>query len=84
MIVGEHNKDNDLNVNACKEKKLTNMRASGKDEHVICSPIKPVTLEQAINFIRDDELVEITPLTIRMRKATLGIKDRYRNTGQAD
>ena len=84
MIIGEHNKDNDLNVNACKEKKLTNMRASGKDDHVLCSPIKPMTLEQAINFIRDDELVEVTPLTIRMRKAVLGIKDRYRNTGQDD
>jgi GTP-binding protein len=81
MLVGEHNKDNDLNVNACKEKKLTNMRASGKDEHVICTPIKPLTLEQAINFIRDDELVEVTPLNIRLRKAVLGLKDRYRLSG---
>jgi GTP-binding protein len=80
MIIGEHNKDNDLNVNACKEKKLTNMRASGKDDHVLCSPIKPMTLEQAINFIRDDEMVEITPLSIRLRKTVLAPKDRHRST----
>ncbi|GAB6096142.1 translational GTPase TypA [Desulfatiferula olefinivorans] len=78
MIIGEHNKDNDLNVNACKEKKLTNMRASGKDDHVLCTPVKPMTLEQAINFIRDDEMVEVTPLSIRLRKAILAAKDRYR------
>lgn len=76
MIIGENNKNSDLNVNACKEKKLTNMRASGKDDHVICTPVKPMTLEQAINFIRDDELVEITPKSIRLRKATLTSKDR--------
>jgi GTP-binding protein len=82
MIIGEHNKDTDLNVNATKEKKLTNMRATGKDEHVICTPIKPMTLEQAINFIRDDELVEVTPLTIRMRKSILSARDRHRGSGE--
>ncbi|MBU1169165.1 MAG: translational GTPase TypA [Proteobacteria bacterium] len=77
MIIGEHNKDSDLNVNACKEKKLSNVRASGKDDHVVCTPVKPLTLEQAINFIRDDEMVEITPLSIRMRKSILAIKSRH-------
>lgn len=71
MIVGEHNRDNDLNVNICREKKLTNIRAAGRDENVILTPVTPMTLEQAIEFIRDDELVEITPQNIRMRKAVL-------------
>lgn len=71
MIVGEHNRDNDLDVNPCKEKKLTNMRASGHDEHIILSPILPITLEKAIEFIRDDEQVEVTPKSIRIRKTIL-------------
>ena len=71
MIVGEHNRDNDLNVNVCKEKKLSNMRASGKDEHITLTPITPMTLEKALEFIRDDELVEITPKSIRLRKSIL-------------
>lgn len=71
MIVGEHNRENDLNVNVCREKKLTNIRAAGKDENVQLTPVTPMTLEQAIEFIRDDELVEITPLNIRMRKMIL-------------
>jgi GTP-binding protein len=77
MIIGEHNRGQDINVNPCKEKKLTNMRASGKDEHVILSPIKPVTLEQAISFIREDELVEVTPRSLRMRKAILPAQKRH-------
>jgi len=68
MIIGEHNKDTDIHVNPCKEKKLSNMRAAGKDENTVCSPIKPMTLEQAINFIRDDEMVEITPKSVRLHK----------------
>lgn len=76
MIVGEHNRHQDIDVNACKEKKLTNMRASGKDESVACSPVKVMTLEKALNFIRDDELVEVTPLSIRLRKATLNASQR--------
>ena len=71
MIVGEHNRDNDLNVNVRREKKLTNMRASGKDEHVVLTPITPMTLEKAIEFIKDDEWVEVTPKSIRLRKVTL-------------
>ena len=57
------------------------MRASGKDDNVILAPIRPMTLEQAINFIRDDERVEITPKSIRLRKVTLGIKARYAQRG---
>ena len=76
MIVGEHNRHQDINVNACKEKKLTNMRASGKDESVICSPVKAMTLEKAIHFIRDDEMVEVTPLSIRLRKSVLNASQR--------
>jgi GTP-binding protein len=77
MIIGEHNRGEDIDVNACKEKKLSNMRAAGKDENVILSPVKPLTLEQAISFIREDELVEITPLAIRMRKAVLSAQKRH-------
>jgi GTP-binding protein len=76
MIVGEHNRSQDINVNPCKEKKLTNMRASGKDENVILSPINQLTLEQSISFIRGDELLEITPRSIRMRKAVLSAQKR--------
>ena len=77
MIIGEHNRGQDINVNPCKEKKLTNMRASGKDDNVMLSPIKPITLEQTISFIRDDELVEVTPRSVRMRKAVLSAQKRY-------
>ncbi|MBT3274853.1 MAG: translational GTPase TypA [Spirochaetales bacterium] len=76
MIVGEHNRDNDLNVNACKTKKLTNMRASGKDDAVALTPILPLTLERAVQFIRDDELIEVTPKSIRLRKRNLAAQDR--------
>ncbi len=77
MVIGEHNRHSDIDVNACKEKKLTNMRASGKDEATICSPVKPMTLEQAIHFIRDDEMVEITPASIRIRKVELNAAKRH-------
>ena len=76
MIIGEHNRQQDINVNPCKEKKLTNMRAAGKDESTICSPVKPMTLEKAIHFIRDDEMVEVTPLAIRLRKSVLQASKR--------
>ena len=77
MIVGEHNKDNDLNVNACKPKKLSNMRASSKDEGIILTPVTPLTLEKAIEFINEDEIVEVTPKNIRLRKAELSAAKRY-------
>ncbi len=77
MLIGEHNRDNDIDVNGCKEKKLSNMRASGKDEHTVLTPIRPMTLERAIHFIRDDELVEITPISIRLRKVVLSAQKRH-------
>jgi len=77
MIVGEHNRGQDIDVNPSKEKKLSNMRAAGKDDNVILSPIKPHTLEQAISFIREDELVEVTPRSVRMRKAVLSAQKRH-------
>ena len=76
MIVGEHNRENDLNVNPTKTKKLSNMRAAGKDDAVVLTPVLPLTLERAIQFIRDDEMVEVTPKSIRMRKASLGASAR--------
>jgi GTP-binding protein len=76
MIIGEHNREVDINVNPCKEKKLTNIRASGKDDAVVLSPVKPMTIERAINFLRSDEMVEITPKSIRLRKAVLAAQKR--------
>lgn len=81
MIVGEHNRENDLNVNPCKEKKLTNLRASGKDEAIILTPVAPLTLEWALHFIREDELLEVTPLSIRLRKAVLSATRRHVSGG---
>jgi GTP-binding protein len=76
MIVGEHNRDGDLNVNPTKTKKLSNMRAAGKDENVVLTPILPMTLERAIQFIQDDEAVEVTPRSIRLRKLRLSAQQR--------
>ena len=77
MIIGEHNRDTDLNVNPCKEKKLTNHRASGKDENTVLTPIIPMTLERAIEFIREGEIVEVTPENIRLRKVLLSATVRH-------
>jgi GTP-binding protein len=77
MIIGEHNRENDINVNPTKEKKLTNLRASGKDEHVVLTEKSPVTLEEAIHFIKQDELVEVTPESIRLRKLFLSAHLRH-------
>lgn len=77
MIVGENNRDNDLNVNATKPKKLSNMRASSKDEGIILTPVIPLTLEKAIEFINEDEMVEITPKSIRLRKRVLSAQKRF-------
>ena len=76
MIVGENARDTDLNVNIVKEKKLTNMRASSADEAIRLVPPRLLNLEQAIEFIRDDELVEVTPSSIRLRKKTLKANQR--------
>ncbi|MEE8306709.1 MAG: translational GTPase TypA, partial [Gammaproteobacteria bacterium] len=70
------NRGRDINVNPCKEKKLSNMRAAAKDDNVIFAPIKAMTLEQAIRCIREDELMEVTPQSIRMRKAVLSAQKR--------
>ena len=78
MIVGEHNRDNDLLVNLTKGKQLTNFRASGSDENLILTPPRQFTLEQAIDFIEDDELVEVTPHFINLRKRYLKEVDRKR------
>ena len=77
MIIGEHNKGSDINVNPSKEKKLTNIRAAGKDESTVCSPVKPMTLERAINFIKDDEMVEVTPKSVRLHKRVLSAQKRH-------
>jgi GTP-binding protein len=76
MIIGEHSRENDLDVNALKAKQLTNFRAAGKDEAVRLTPPKLLTLEQAIAYIGDDELVEVTPKSIRLRKRWLDPNDR--------
>src|ERR1035441_10498166 len=71
MIIGQNAKDNDLDVNPTKAKQLTNTRTASKDEAVRLTPIVPMTLEQAMAYIHDDELVEVTPQSIRLRKREL-------------
>lgn len=78
QIVGKHSRDNDLTVNACKGKKLTNMRASGSDDSTALQPHLQMTLEQCLSFIADDELVEFTPQSIRLRKMILNEGERKR------
>ncbi len=78
MVVGIHSRDNDLPVNPLKEKKLTNVRASGTDENIVLTPPVIMTLEQALEFINDDELVEVTPKSIRVRKRYLKEHERNR------
>jgi GTP-binding protein len=80
MIIGEHSRDNDLDVNCVREKKLTNMRASGSDDALRLVPYKQLTLEQSIEFIAEDELVEITPKSLRMRKKILQANRRPKGT----
>jgi GTP-binding protein len=76
MIIGENARDNDLDVNIVKEKKLTNMRSSTADEAIRLVPPRILNLEQAIEFIRDDEFVEVTPQSIRLRKKILKANQR--------
>lgn len=80
MILGEHNRDNDLEVNACKGKKLTNIRAAGSDDAIKLTPPRIMTLEQALEFIDDDELVEVTPTSIRLRKKELDPHQRKKKS----
>ena len=79
QIVGKHSRDNDLTVNACRGKKLTNMRTSGTDDSTALSPHHKMTLEQCLSFITDDELIEFTPKSIRLRKRLLTEGDRKRS-----
>jgi GTP-binding protein len=83
MIIGQNAKDNDLEVNPLKAKQLTNIRTTSKDEAVRLTPIVPMTLEQAIAYIEDDELVEVTPQSIRIRKRELSPHDRKRTSRAA-
>ena len=80
MIIGEHTRENDLEINVLKGKQLTNIRAAGKDEAVRLTPPIQMTLEKALAYIEDDELVEVTPKAIRLRKVWLDPNDRKRNT----
>ena len=76
MIVGENSRNNDMNVNACRSKQLTNFRSSGADEKLILAPPVQITLERAMEFIADDELIEVTPNHIRLRKRALAANQR--------
>ena len=78
MIVGIHSRDNDLVVNPIKGKQLTNIRAASSDENIVLTPPIEFTLEQALEFIEDDELVDVTPKAIRLRKKILRESDRKR------
>jgi GTP-binding protein len=78
MIVAENARDDDMDVNPCKEKKLTNMRASGSDKNILLKPPRLLSLEIALEYIESDELVEITPSKIRLRKKELSIEGRKR------
>ncbi len=84
QVVGEHTRDRDLNINICKTKKLTNVRAAGSDEKVALPPAIKFSLEEALEYIQEDELVEITPNHMRMRKIQLDPLDRKRNSSSED
>jgi len=79
MIVGEHTRDNDLVVNPCKRKHLTNMRASTSDDSLRLKPFRPMSLEDCVEFLTEDELVEVTPKTVRLRKRQRNASDRKRS-----
>ena len=78
MIVGENARDEDMAVNPTKEKKLTNMRASGTDKNILLKPARQMSLEMALEYIAEDELLEVTPTKIRLRKKILKETDRRR------
>jgi GTP-binding protein len=80
MIVGENNKDNDLSVNVCREKKLTNIRSAGKDENVKLPPAHVMSLEECLEYVEDDELLEVTPKSLRLRKRILSEVERKKQT----
>ena len=82
QVVGEHTRERDLNINICKTKKLTNMRASGSDDKVMLPPPIKFSLEEALEYIQEDELVEVTPKSMRMRKIILSEIERKRKSGE--
>ncbi len=82
MIVGENSRGDDMAVNPTKEKKLTNMRASGSDRNILLKPPRIMSLETALEYIEEDELVEVTPTKIRLRKSMLKETDRRRKARQ--
>jgi GTP-binding protein len=86
MIVGQHTRDNDLVVNVVQGKKLTNIRAAGKDENLILTPPMRMSLERAMSYISDDELVEVTPKSIRLRKRWLDphVRKRMERKSEAE
>ncbi|MBO1073121.1 translational GTPase TypA [Roseomonas marmotae] len=84
LILGEHSRENDLDVNPIKEKKLTNVRAAGKDEALLLTPPRRMSLEQAIAYIEDDELVEVTPSAIRLRKRYLDPNERKKHARRSE
>jgi GTP-binding protein len=84
MIIGENARNADMDVNVCKEKKMSNMRSSGADEAIRLIPPRKLGLEQAIEFINDDELVEVTPTSIRLRKRVLAANQRPKQKSADD
>jgi GTP-binding protein len=84
MVIGEHNRGQDLEINPLKAKKLTNIRASGKDDAITLPPPRRMTLEDALAYIQDDELVEVTPTSIRLRKAILDPHERKKASRKAE
>ena len=83
MVVGENARPGDMDVNPTREKKLTNMRSKGSDENIQLEPPRELTLEAALEYIEDDELIEVTPQTIRLRKRFLSTSDRKRLSREA-
>ena len=84
QVVGEHTRERDLNINICKTKKLTNMRASGSDDKVMLPPPIVFSLEEALEYIQEDELVEVTPKSMRIRKIILFEVERKRKNSALD
>ena len=84
QVVGEHTRERDLNINICKTKKLTNVRAAGSDEKIVLPPAIKMSLEEMLEYINEDELVEVTPNHLRIRKILLDPIERKRKSGETD
>ena len=84
MIVGENSRPGDMDVNVGKEKKLSNMRTTSTDENIQLEPPRPITLEYALEYIEEDELIEVTPLNIRLRKRVLQANERKKSQRAAN